>query len=109
MSDPEENDRTIVEVLAGLEAAGYRGQFVPRGDATVECVTCRKRSRADATIFRELRRLEGASDPSDMVAVAGLQCPHCGTLGTVVLSYGPESSAEDATVLSALEDCRDRS
>ncbi|MCU1459696.1 MAG: hypothetical protein JWL73_3788 [Actinomycetia bacterium] len=102
------HDNTILDVLGELEAKGYRGQFVPRADATVECVTCGNRCTADGTVFRELRRLEGASDPADMVAVAGLQCSFCGTLGTAVLSYGPEASAEDAAVLAALEDCRNR-
>jgi hypothetical protein len=50
-----------------------------------------------------LYRLEGASDPDDMVAVAALRCPSCKTRGTLVLSYGPETSAVDADVLCCLD------
>ena len=102
----EGEDETIVEVLAELEAAGYVGQFVPRDGAEVECLQCHRNWPADKTALRELRRLEGASDPADMVAVVGLQCPLCGHLGTAVLSYGPEASGVDIEVLAALEDDR---
>jgi hypothetical protein len=102
----EGEDRTIVEVLGALERAGYVGQFVPRDGAEVECLQCHRRWPADKTALRELRRLEGASDPADMVAVVGLQCPLCSHLGTAVLSYGPEASDVDTEVLIQLEDDR---
>ena len=53
-----------------------------------------------------LHRLEGASDPEDEAVVAALECPACGAWGTIVLSYGPQSSAEDAAVLANLIDDR---
>jgi hypothetical protein len=56
--------------------------------------------------LERLHRLEGASDPADMLAIVGLRCPNCKTLGTVVLNYGPESPLEDADVLLALDDER---
>lgn len=101
-------DRTILEVLAELEAKGFTGQFVPRDGAQVECVACHSLSPADETVLRDLERLEGASDPDDMVAVVGLECPHCGAKGTAVLSYGPEAPLLDAEVLQSFEDARDR-
>lgn len=100
------DDRTILEVLRGLEADGFTGQFVPRSGAQVECLACHRLSPADATVLRELRRLEGVSDPADMLAVVGLACPHCGALGTAVLGYGPEAEPVDAEVLAHLEDAR---
>ncbi len=99
-------DRTIREVLAGLEARGFKGQFVPRAGAQVECIACGKRSPADHTLLRQLCRLEGDSDPADMLAVVALACPRCDALGTAVLGYGPEASDIDAEVLSGLEDGR---
>jgi hypothetical protein len=48
------------------------------------------------------RRLEGASDPDDMVMVVGLRCPVCHIAGTVVLGYGPDASESDADVVAAL-------
>ena len=102
----EGEDETIVEVLAKLEREGFVGQFVPRDGAEVECLQCHRRWPADKTALRDLRRLEGASDPADMVAVVGLQCPLCGHRGTAVLSYGPEASGVDIEVLAQLEDDR---
>lgn len=99
-------DTTILDVLEDFEAQGFTGQFVPRAGAQVECVACGKRSPADHTLLRHLRRLEGASDPADMLAVVALECPHCDALGTAVLGYGPEASALDAEVLAGLEDGR---
>jgi hypothetical protein len=101
-------DRTILEVLHELEELGFTAQFMPREGGVVECVECHRTSPADETVLRHLRRLEGASDPADMLAVVGLACPHCGARGTAVLGYGPEASAVDAEVLDRLEDTRRR-
>jgi hypothetical protein len=53
-----------------------------------------------------LRRLEGESDPADMVAVVALTCPACGAQGTVVLGYGPMADGHEADVLRGLRDER---
>jgi len=102
----EASDRSILDEIADLEAMGFKGQFRPLTERRVECVACAKASPADETVLRELRRLEGWSDPSDMVAVIGLACPHCGAKGTAVLGFGPEADPVDADVLGAFEDCR---
>jgi len=99
-------DRTILEVLGEMETQGFAGQFVPRDGAQVECVACHQLMPADTTVLRRLERLEGASDPDDMVAVVALECRHCGAKGTAVLSYGPEAPIADAEVLQSFEDAR---
>jgi hypothetical protein len=104
----EGEDETILEVLGELESLGFTGQFMPREGGQVECLTCHRLSPADETVFRHLRRLEGASDPADMLAVVGLACPHCSAQGTAVLGYGPEATALDTEVLEQLEDARRR-
>ena len=104
----EGEDETILDVLGELESQGFTGQFMPRDGGQVECLTCHRLSPADETVFRQLRRLEGASDPADMLAVVGLACPHCSAQGTAVLGYGPEAAAVDAEVLELLEDARRR-
>ena len=50
-----------------------------------------------------LRRLEGASDPDDMLAIAALVCSQCGARGTVVLHYGPQSDPRDDAILQGLD------
>jgi hypothetical protein len=102
----EGEDRTIREVLTELEELGFTGQFAPRDGGEVECLQCHRRSPADRTVLRHLRRLEGASDPDDMLAMVGLACPHCDAQGTAVLGYGPEATLVDVEVLSRLEDAR---
>ena len=57
--------------------------------------------------MRSLRRLEGASDPDDMMAVVALECGVCGAAGTMVLGYGPSATAADSDVLRSLRDHRD--
>lgn len=93
---------TLVEVIRRFEAQGFDGQFVA-GDDGLRCVGCGAVSDPADFDLGLLRRTEGASDPADMAAVAGLTCPACGQKGTVALKYGPESTPEEADVLSALE------
>ncbi len=47
-------------------------------------------------------RLEGQSDPADMAVVVPLECPNCGSRGTLILDDGPDASAEEADVLTEL-------
>ena len=94
---------TLVEVIRRFEAEGYEGQFVAVDGGALRCLACSSVVDACDVELGLLRRTEGASDPDDMVAVAGLGCPSCGGKGTVALGYGPESSPEDADVLVALE------
>lgn len=94
---------TLTQALDHLEREGYTGQFIARDAGVIECATCRtKRHASEMTGDHRLLRLEGASDPSDMVAVAALHCSSCDTRGTLVLSYGPEASPEDADILRDL-------
>ena len=94
---------TIVDVLADLEGAGYTTQLAARADARVECLGCRTSSPADAFRLDALHRLEGVSDPADMLGIAALVCPACERSGALVLNYGPQATSVDADVLAALE------
>jgi hypothetical protein len=96
-------DATLEEVINEFEAAGFSGQLMPDRNGHIRCLTCGNRTHADELTVHGLRRLEGASDPADMAAVVALECPHCGTRGTVALKYGPGADIEDADVLQLLE------
>ena len=93
----------LAGVIAEFEAEGFTGQLIPIRDGYLRCVTCNTATHADELQVHNLRRLEGASDPDDMLAVVALTCPACGTRGTVALTYGPETSPEEAEVLLLLE------
>lgn len=93
---------TLLDVLADHQRHGWTTQFASRSGAMVECEGCHHRiAAADAPVLA-LRRLEGASDPDDMLAVAAIECPNCGRRGSLVLNYGPTATREDADVLLAL-------
>jgi hypothetical protein len=88
--------------VSALEAEGYGGQMGTRPGGRLRCFTCRVASSAAQVAVAVMRRVEGASDPDDMLAVAAVTCPNCRTRATVVLGYGPEASEDDAEVLRQL-------
>jgi hypothetical protein len=96
-------DTPLLTVLRQFEADGYTAQFDAREGGFLHCFSCGEDSAAAACRHGEVRRLEGASDPADMLAVVPVRCVHCGAAGVVVANYGPEASAADADVLVALD------
>jgi hypothetical protein len=100
------DEPTLTSVLAGYEAAGFDAQFAATDDGQVHCFACGVSVSPSQVELHSLRRLEGASDPDDMLAVAAVTCRTCGVNGVLVLHYGPESSSGEADVLTGLEDRR---
>ncbi len=98
------NNRTLDELMSTFETEGYRGQMAARPGGFVLCLSCQMESEAGEMQLDALERMEGASDPADMLAVAAVVCPLCNTSGTLVLGYGPEASSDDADVLAGLGD-----
>jgi len=96
------DDKTIDEVISDLEADGYGAQMAARAGGRIVCFACRQESPADDVDVHALHRIEGVSDPDDMVAVAALTCPRCGARGTIVLGYGPEADPDDSDALVRL-------
>lgn len=93
---------TLQDIVGEFERDGSTGQFGARPGGVIICFACRAEFPPAEADVRALRRLEGASDPDDMLAVAALRCPRCATAGTLVLAYGPEAALEDSEVLAAL-------
>ncbi len=93
---------TLLEMVSELERSGYEGQFAVSQGEKLRCLSCNTEVDPETIEPESILRVEGASDPDDMAAVAAITCPNCSTKGTVVLKYGPEASPEDAHVLSAL-------
>jgi hypothetical protein len=105
-SDTAQDAQTIAEVLRAYEREGYHGQFRAIDGARIECFTCHESSAASTVAVEQMARLEGPTDPADMVAVMGITCPRCSTRGTLLLGFGPEATLEDAEAFSALPDAR---
>jgi hypothetical protein len=99
-------ERSLLGLLAEFRAEGFTGDFHARPGGVVECGRCHAPHRADTLELHRLERLEGDSDPSEMLAVCAVSCPSCGIRGTLVLTYGPESTREDDEVLELLDDVR---
>jgi hypothetical protein len=100
---------TLLDVLAAISRDGFTGQFMARAAdpstqrGRIECASCHTEFSADAAEVSELRRLEGASDPDEMLAVIALTCPNCAARGALVLNYGPVATVEDAAALLGLD------
>lgn len=98
---PSDNT-TLTEVLNGMELLGFDGTFITHEDSVLECGSCGARADAGTFPVESTRRLEGASDPDDMVKVVACSCPVCGVGGTVILGYGVNASPIDADMSSAM-------
>lgn len=95
--------RSLVDVLTDYEARGFRGQFRARVGGVVECDACNTECDAAELEVRFYERLEGVSDPADMMLVVAASCPKCGEDGTLVLTYGPMAPQEDTEVEALLK------
>jgi hypothetical protein len=98
------DDASASGILRNLAQEGYGTQFVPGpSPGVLRCCACGSVSSAtDFRVQRE-RRLEGVSDPDDMVLIVAASCPVCSSGGAIVLGYGPNASADDTDLVMALE------
>lgn len=99
---PSDNT-TLLEVLEEFAAKGYGGSMWVAENGKLRCEGCPAEFDPSEVNVHELRRLEGASDPDDMLAVVAVECPACSMKGSVVLHYGPEASGEEMDALTHLE------
>lgn len=99
---PAQGARTLREVIDELEAQGYGSEFRPTDDGRLQCLACREVLAPDRLHPDRIERLEGASDPADLEAIAAMPCPACGEKGLVVLAYGPNADDASAEVLAHL-------
>lgn len=99
---PSDNT-TLVAVLARHAEAGFDANVVINEDGKLRCPGCRTESDPSDVELDSMRRMEGASDPDDMLAVLAVTCPSCGEKGVAVLHYGPTATPGDVAVLRAIE------
>jgi hypothetical protein len=100
------DEPTLTDVLASYAAAGFDSQLAATDNGLVHCFACGVSVAPAEAVLHSLRRLEGASDPADMMAVDAVSCRSCDAKGVLVLNYGPEATAGEAAVLLGLEDRR---
>jgi hypothetical protein len=95
--------RNVKTELEDLDEMGFHEGFKVKPGGEVECGVCGHVAAGRDVEIIEVRRVEGQSDPADMAAVIGLRCKGCAHEGTLVLTYGPSASADDADVLQQLD------
>ena len=93
---------SLADVLERLADHGYADEVRPIPGAKLHWRACGHTVAAADVHVEEQSRLEGASDPDDMMLVAAARCPVCGVGGAVVLHYGAVASEEEADVVAAL-------
>ena len=108
MTDPSDSDEasgaaTLLDVLADAAEAGYREQVVVTDDGDLRCTKCNTTVPVAEFEVAGFHRLEGASDPSDMLLVVWGTCPGCAKGGVATFGYGPNAGAADGKVLEALD------
>ena len=100
------DNTTLVEVLHGYEEAGWTTIFEILDDGSVRCGTCNTVTAPSELGVHSMRRMEGASDPADMLAVLAIRCRACGGGGVVVVNFGPEMTEGQVRLLHGAEDRR---
>ena len=107
-SPPSPSDNTtLTEVVGGYTADGFDGEFeIVEHSGDLKCFTCSTVIASRDVPIHSIRRLEGASDPADMVSVMAVTCPACSARGVLVVKYGPEASIEEAEFLAHARDQR---
>ena len=109
---PSDNT-TLQEVLRQLAADGWAEDLwlleAPDVEpALVCCRHCGHRCQPEELPVDRTRRLEGASDPADMLMVLAVTCPSCRARGTLVARYGPEAGVHDDALLLLAANARNQ-
>jgi hypothetical protein len=97
---------TLVAVLQGYATAGWSADLTVTPEGRVRCPRCGADSDGAEIGYQSVRRLEGASDPGDEMAVYALTCPRCLARGTLVLHYAADAAPEAVTLLHQLAERR---
>jgi len=93
---------TLMETLALAARDGFGEQLVVT-EHGLRCTHCDTTTPFATVDVSGCRRLEGASDPADMLLVVWGTCAGCGRGGAATIGYGPNANEHDATALNALD------
>lgn len=102
-SDPEPGAPSDFDTLTGVLATfaddGFDGEADALEGGSIRWRRCRHEAPAGEAGIEGIRRMEGASDPADMLAVVAVTCPVCADRAALVVNYGPTAGPADADVL----------
>jgi hypothetical protein len=94
--------RTLIDVLNTASEQGFGETMMAAEGGEIRCEACGGRHDAHTLVVDDHHRLEGASDPADMLIVVLIRCPTTRLGATLTLGFGPNASRADADVLSRL-------
>jgi hypothetical protein len=97
---------TLLDALNAAAAEGFVHQFMIDQTGEIRCVSGEHRIKPDEITPVRWWRLEGPTDPDDMLMVTSFSCPRCGVRGSITLAYGPHASATDMAVATSLQTSR---
>lgn len=86
------NLKPMSEVIEDLKERGYKSDFIFESNSLRTYENDKKYKADDITVVEEYR-FEGDSNPSDMAILYAIETAS-GDKGTLVDSYGPDSSVE---------------
>jgi hypothetical protein len=102
----DQPEPSLVEVLDAYAQAGFSADAYAAEGGMILCGSCQSRMSPDHIDVHSIRRLEGASDPSDNMAVLAIICPVCRAHSTMVLKFGPEATPDEVTIWRQTNDRR---
>lgn len=106
IADRQNAEPSLLEILAYYAEAGFCADAHATDGGRMLCGSCQSSITPDHLDVHSVRRLEGASDPSDMVGVVAIICPVCDAHATAVLKYGPEASPDEIEIWQRTNDLR---
>lgn len=110
--DPPDTDPMDVVGLAGaaslrdvLNVARRHGidtDMSPTPDGMIRCGRCDSINRPDDVTRDWIHRLEGTTDPDELLSASAVRCPQCGGAGVLVLPFGPLADEVEARIARSL-------
>lgn len=106
MTDRQNSEPSLLEILAYYAEGGFNADAHAMDGGQILCGSCQSLITPEHLDVHSMRRLEGASDPSDMVGVIAIICPVCNAHATAVLKFGPEASPDEIEIWQRTKDLR---
>jgi hypothetical protein len=98
---PPPTPATLMEVVEAAKARGIGAEFAVAG-SHIRCGACGEESPPETLNRDWVHRLEGTSDPDELLTVSALTCSACGARGLLILPYGPAADEAEADVARRL-------
>jgi hypothetical protein len=98
-----EDGTNLTHVLKQYEDSGFSIEYRIAPGPKVARYEPPTEASPEDFVLHSLRRLEGASEPDEMMAVAAISRADGSDKGVLVLPFGPNMSEDDAELLRSLE------